>query len=167
MAGAAHVYPNFTQQMGAHLSGGTSQIDLTGGTVDTLKVGLVASSSPAYSWNGTSQAHTTVTNFLAGSGAGALTEVSGGGYARQTLGSVTYSESGLVSTLTCSTVSWTASANYSATYAFFYDYTAGGNSDTAGLLITYWDFGGTVSVVSGGNFTLTINASGLVTWTSS
>jgi hypothetical protein len=164
----AHVYPNFTQQMGAHLSGGSNQIDLTGGTVDQLRCGL-ATNANTYTWNATSQAHATVTNFLAGSGGGAMTEVStsGTGYSRQALTSVTYSESGLVSTLTCATIQWTATSNWNAYYAFFYDYAAGGSSDATGLLICYWDFGGTVSVVNGGNFTLTINASGLVTWTSS
>jgi len=39
--------------------------------------------------------------------------------------------------------------------AFFYDYTAGGNSDTAGLMIAWWDFAGTDSDTAG-TFTLTM-----------
>ncbi len=159
MAQAAHVFPNFTQQMGTN----TGPINLTS---DTLKVGLVASGT--FNWVAATEAYTTVSQFLtnAGSGGGgSLTEVSGGGYARVSLSGVTYTESGLVSTLTCSNPTWT-NVTFSSVYAFFYDYTAGGSSDTNGLLICYWDFGGT-QTVAGASFTLTINASGLVTWTSS
>jgi hypothetical protein len=162
MAAAAHVYPNATLELGTKLE------SLNG--VDTLKVGLAASSSPAYTWNSTSQGHKFIADFLAGSGAGAMTEVSTSGtnYARQALTSVTFTTTGLVNTLTCATISWTATANFSATYAFFYDSGAvGATTDANTPLICYWDFGGTVSVVSGGNFTLTINASGIVTWTAS
>jgi hypothetical protein len=41
-----------------------------------------------------------------------------------------------------------------------------GSGDSSHPVILYWDFGGTQSV-SGTTFTLTINASGLVTWTAS
>jgi hypothetical protein len=159
MAAAAHVYPNATQELSAKLE------SLNG--VDTLKVGLA--SAGTYTWNSTSQGHKFVSDFLAGSGGGAMTEVSTSstGYARQSLTSVTCTTTGLVTTLTCATISWTATANWSATYAFFYDFAVGGGVDSATPLICYWDFGGTVSVVSGGNFTLTINASGIVTWTAS
>lgn len=162
MAVTSHVFPNFTQQMGTH---NTNQIDFSGGTVDTLKVGLIASGGNALTWNSTSEGFTTVTSFLAGSGAGSLTEVTGGSYARQSLSSVAYTTSGLVNTLTCANVTFSA-VTFSAVYAFFYDYTAGGSSDSAGLMICYWDFGGTQSV-TGANFTLTISGSGLVTWTNS
>lgn len=159
MTAAAHVYPNAVQELV------TKAESLN--NVDTLKVGLAAPTSPAYTWNSTSQAHATVANFLAGSGAGAMTEVSTSstGYARLGLTSVTATTTGLVTTLTAATMTWTATANWSATYAFFYDFSVGG--DASGELICYWDFGGTVSVVSGGNFTLTVNASGLVTFTAS
>ena len=175
MSAAAHIFPNFTQMMGEKNAGGsTSQITLTNansGTVDTLKVGLVASTS--FNWVAATQAYTTVAQFLANAGSGgggAQTEVSSSstGYSRQSLSGVTYTDTGLVSTLNCtSPLTWSATASWSAAYAFFYDYTAGGNSDSTGLLICYWDFGGSVSVVNDGTFTLTINASGLATWTSS
>lgn len=162
MAQAAHVFPNITQQMGANTG---TQINLSS---DTLKVGLVASGT--FNWVAATEAYTTVSQFLTNSGSGgggALTEVStsGTGYTRQALSSVTYTESGLVSTLTCANPSW-ASASFSAVYAFFYDYTAGGSSDSNGLILCYWDFGGTQTVTSA-TFTLTISGSGLVTWTSS
>lgn len=159
MTAAAHVYPNATQNIAAKAEKWTA-------TSDTLKVALIASGT--YTWNGTSQAHATVTDFLAGSGGGAMTEVStsGTGYTRSALASVTFTTTGLVSTLTCANLVWTATSNWSALYAVFYDAAVDTNDGTREL-IAYWDFGGTVSVVSGGNFTLTINASGLVTYTAS
>jgi|SRR6185437_2282975 len=164
MAQAAHIFPGFTQAMGG---GSATPVELTT-SVDTLKVGLVASGT--FNWVSATQAYTTVSQFLTnagGGGGGALTEVStsGTGYTRQALTSVTYTETGLVSTLTCANPSWT-SATFTANYAFFYDFTAGGSSDTNGLLLCYWDFGGNQTVTSA-TFTLTISGSGLATWTSS
>jgi hypothetical protein len=159
MAVAAHIFPNFTQAMGTH------SINLSS---DTLKVGLA---SGTFNWVTATEAYTTVSQFLANAGSGgggALTEVTYTGAtpaSRITLSSVTYTNTGLVSTLTAGNPSWTT-ATWTADYAFFYDYTAGGNSDTAGLLICYWDFGG-AQTIAGQTFTLTVNASGLATWTSS
>jgi len=159
MTAAAHIFPSFTQAMGVH------SINLSS---DTLKVGLA---SGTFNWVTATEAYSTVSQFLANAGSGgggALTEVSYSGASpasRITLSSVTYTQTGLVSTLTCANPSWTT-ATWTADYAFFYDYTAGGNSDTAGLLICYWDLGGN-QTISGQTFTLTINASGLATWTSS
>jgi hypothetical protein len=166
MAGTAHFFPNFQQSL-ATASGGARLV----GTVDTLKIGLVATGS-TFNWVAATEAYTTVSSFLtnAGSGGGgALTEVSGGSYARQTLTGVALTQSANVNTLTASSpINFpTATANYSASYAFIYDYTAGANSDTAGLMVCYWDFGGPLAVVTGGNIALTVNASGLVTWTAS
>jgi protein-L-isoaspartate O-methyltransferase len=158
MTAAAHVYPNATQNI-------ASKAEKWSATSDTLKVALIASGT--YTWNGTSQAHQTVTDFLAGSGGGAMTEVAGGlGYSRTALASVTFTTTGLVSTLTCANLVWTATSNWSALYAVFFDCAVDTNDSTREL-VAYWDFGGTVSVVTGGNFTLTINASGLVTYTAS
>lgn len=162
MAQAAHIFPGFTQAMGVN----SGPVNLSS---DTLKVGLVAGGS-TFNWVSATQAYTTVSQFLTNSGSGgggALTEVStsGTGYIRQALTSVTYTESGLVSTLTCSNPSWSA-ATFTAVYAFFYDFTAGGSSDTNGLMLCYWDFGGN-QTVAGATFTLTISGSGLATWTSS
>jgi hypothetical protein len=159
MAAAAHTFPAFTQAMGAH------SINLSS---DTLKVGLA---SGTFNWVTATEAYSTAAQFLANAGSGgggALTEVSYSGASpssRITLSSVTYTESGLVSTLTSANPSWTT-ATWTADYAFFYDYTAGGSSDTAGLLICYWDFGGN-QTIAGQTFTLSINSSGITTWTSS
>lgn len=163
MAVTAHAFPSLDLNAMKESGGGTASTPIKLQS-DTLQVLLVASSSPAYTWNATSQGHTTVTNFLAGSGAGALTEVTGGGYARQTLGSVTITNNNNVTTLTCGNINWTT-VTFSATYAAFFDNTVGG-TDSTNQLICYWDFGGTQSV-SAANFTLTISGSGLVTWTNS
>lgn len=153
MAVTAHVYPSLDLAMGTK----TAQL-----ATDTLRVGLI--SAGTYTWNATSQGHTTVTNFLAGSGSGALTEVSGGGYARVTLTGQTFTDTGLVSTLTCTNPSWSG-VTFSALYAFFFDNTIGG-TDSTNQLLCYWDFGGTQTVASA-TFTLTISGSGLITWTAS
>lgn len=163
MALTSHPFPNYTAQAFTH---NTNQIDLSGGTVDTLKVGLIAASN-TFTWGATPEAYTTVSQFLAGDGThGALTEVTYGSSTpstRITLSGITFSTSGEVTTLSCTSPQWTG-ATWTSTYAFFYDYTAGGNSDSAGLLVCYWDFGGSQSV-SGAPFTLTVPGSGLVTWT--
>jgi hypothetical protein len=162
MAAVAHVFPNAVKNIASKVENWA-----TGST--ELKVGLA---SGTFNWPGTGNStagYLTVADFLANAGSGgggALTEVSASGYVRTALSGVSLTTSGLVVTLTCSNVSWTAGANWSAQYAFFYDTTVDTN-DTTRQLVCYWDFGGTVSVVTGGNFTLTINASGLVTFTSS
>lgn len=159
MATTSHVFPSFTQAAGTHL------VNLSS---DVLKVGLA---SGTFNWVAATEAYSTVTQFLNNSGSGgggALTEVSYSGAtpaSRVTLASVTFTENGLVSTLTCANPGWTG-ATWTANYAFFYDFTAGGGSDTNGLLIAYWDFGG-AQQITGQSFTLNINASGLATWTSS
>lgn len=155
MAVTAHVFPTLD------LAIGKKQVNFT---TDTLQVLLIASGT--YNWNSTSQAHTTVTNFLAGSGSGALTEVSTSGtnYTRQTLTSVTYTDNVLVTTLTCANPSW-ANGTFSTVYACFFDNTVGG-TDSTNQLLCYWDFGGAQSVTAA-TFTLTVSGSGLATWTAS
>lgn len=129
---------------------------------DTLKVGLIHSTSPALASRGTSEGYEYVSDLLANNGS-ALTEETGTNYSRQNLASVSYSQSALVDTLTCSNPQWTT-ATISATYAFFWDETASNATDATRPLIAIWDFGGTFAVTAG-TFTLNINASGLVTWT--
>jgi hypothetical protein len=129
-------------------------------STDTFKVGLIASGTLAA--RGTSETYATVAQLLANNGS-ALTEVTGGSYARVTLTSVSYSVSGLVITFTAANPTW-SSVTFSTVYGFLYDYTAGGNSDTTGALMCIWDFGGAQSVTST-NFSLVVNASGLISWT--
>lgn len=154
MAVVAHYFPEFETELGG------KAINLS---TDTLNVGLIATGT--FTWGATPEAYTFVSQFLAGDGThGALTEVSGGGYSRQALTGVTFSASGEVVTLTASNPSW-SSATFSTVYGFLYDATVG-SGDSSHPIILYWDWGGSQSVAST-TFTITVNASGLVTWTAS
>jgi hypothetical protein len=156
MAAVAHYFPVAETLLA------TKAISLT---ADTLNIGLIASGT--FTWGATPEAYEFVSQFLAGDGThGALTEVSGGGtgYTRQALSTVTVTNSGEVVTFTSANPSWSA-ATFSTVYAFIYDASVGG-SDAAHPLIAYFDFGGSQTVAAA-TFTLTVNASGLVTWTAS
>src|SRR5690348_8729226 len=102
MATTVHVFPAFTQAAGTH------SVNLSS---DVLKVGLA---SGTFNWVTATQAYSTVTQFLNNSGSGgggALAEVSYSGAtpaSRVTLASVSFTEAGLVSALTCANPSWTA-----------------------------------------------------------
>ena len=151
MTATQHFFPEFQLQTSANLSS------------DTLMVGLIASGT--FTWGATPEGYTYVSQFLAGDGThGALTEVTGGSYSRQALTGVTFTASGEVVTLTAANPSWTT-VTFTTVYGFLYDSTVGAG-DSSHPIICYWDFGGSQSV-SGTNFTLTVNASGLVTWTAS
>lgn len=130
-------------------------------STDTLTVGLIASGTLAA--RGTSEGYEFVSDLLANNGS-ALTEVSTGGtnYARQNLASVTYTESGLVATLSAANPSWN-NATFTAVYGWLHDETNSSGTDATRPLICIWDFGGAQSV-SGVPFTLTVSGSGLVTW---
>ena len=145
-----------------------ANLDAPNLATDTYKVLLVDSGSPALTWNATLQGASAVsgtagTGFLGGSGAGALTEVSvtDTGYSRLTLSglSVVETTGGTAYTTLKSTgaLAW-ADSTISATYALYYDYTLGGDSDTAGVPVCYWDFGGT-EASSSTSFTLTLSMS--------
>lgn len=155
MAVTSHVFPSLS------LNGLKKTLNAS---TDTLEVALIASGT--YTWNSTAQGQTHMSDFLAGSGSGALTEVSTSGtnYARQSLTSVTLTDSGLVTTLGCANPSW-SSASLSTLYAVFFDNTVGG-SDSTNQLLCYWDLGSAQSVLTT-TFTLTVNAGGLLAWTSS
>jgi len=159
MSAQAHAFPYLSYLMGTHSSNMTSLA--TGDT--KLAVGLIASGT--ITWNSTSEGWEYNSSLLSG-----LTEVStsGTGYTRQALTGVTFSADSPagVTTLTCTNPSW-SSATFSAAYAWFFDATNGiTGSDSTCPLLCYWDFGGTQTVTSA-TFTLSINASGLITWTSS
>jgi hypothetical protein len=95
------------------------------------------------------------------------TEASGTGYtaggAALTGGS--WSESGHVYTYTGTIPAWNAAGGtLAASYAVFYDATPGTNATNP--VLCYWDFGG-VNTATNGTFTLTANASGILTITGS
>lgn len=119
---------------------------------DALKVMLCTSSyTPS---QGTHKYKSSVTN-----------EVSGTGYTAggATLGSVTVAISGNVTTLDAADTSWTTST-ITARYAVIYDGTPG--TDATRPLIAYVDFGADV-VSTAGTFTITWDATGIVTITAS
>ena len=148
------------------------QVNLTS---DTLQVLLVASG--AYTWNATALAAVHVSDFLAGSGAGALTEVSTGGgsnYTRQALSVVSVADTiaapaGYTTLTVSNNPSW-ASATFATSYACFFDSTVGG-TDATNQLICYTDFGGVQAVTAAAPFTLPLGsvngvAQALVQWQS-
>lgn len=144
MALSAHVYPEAQQSLAS------KALNLSS---DSLKVLLMASYTFATS-------HATMTAVKA-----AGTEASGTGYTAGgvALTGVSLSTSGEVTTLTCTSPSW-GSSTITAAYAVFYD--AQGGTDATNVPLVYWDFGGSQSSTAG-TFTLTINASGLLTFTAS
>jgi hypothetical protein len=129
---------------------------------DTLQVGLIASGTLAA--RGTSEGYEFVSDLLANGGS-ALTEVStsGTGYTRQALSSVSYTESGLLVTLTAANPEWNP-ATFTAKYGWLHDETASSATDATRPLICLWDFGASESP-AGVPFILAVNASGLATWT--
>lgn len=131
-------------------------------TTDTLQVGLIASGTLAA--RATAENYEFVSDLLANGGS-ALTEVSTSGtaYTRQALASVTYTQSALVVTLSAANPSWPG-ATFSTVYGWIHDETASSGTDATRPLVAIWDFGGSQSV-AGTTFTLTVNGSGLVTWT--
>lgn len=130
-------------------------------STDTFKVGLIASGTLNASRT-TTEAYEFVSDLLANSGS-ALTEVSGTGYSRQSLTSVAWSQSALVVEFTAANPAWTSST-FSTNYAWIHDETASSTTDATRPLLAIFDLGGTQSV-SGTTFTLTVNASGLATFT--
>lgn len=154
MTVTAYFQPKFEQN---HL--GKKLVNLS---TDTLTVGLIASGTLAA--RGTSEGYEFVSDLLANGGS-ALTEVStsGTGYARQNLTGVSYTESGLIVTLTATSPAWSP-ATFSTVYGWLHDETASSGTDATRPLICIWDFGG-VQSAAGVPFTLQVNASGLVTWT--
>jgi hypothetical protein len=148
----AYFQPTFEQN---HL--GKKLVNLS---TDTLKVGLIGTSGLAA--RSTSEGYEFVSTLLANNGS-ALTEVSGTGYSRLSLSSVSYSVSGLVVTLTASNPSWSG-ASFTAYYGWLHDETASSGTDATRPLICIWDFQG-AQPVSGTTFILAVNADGLVSWT--
>lgn len=137
-------------------------VNLVTPTIDTLKVGLIASGTLAA--RGTSEGYEFVSDLLANGGS-ALTEVSTSGtnYTRQNLASVTYTVSGLVVTLSAANPSW-ASATFSTVYGWLHDETASSATDATRPLIAIWDFGG-AQPVTASTFSLLIPGGGIATWT--
>jgi hypothetical protein len=142
---------------------------------DTLQVLLIASGT--YTWNANALADVHVSDFLAGSGAGALTEVSTAGtnYTRKTLATVGFTNSlsspNGYSTLTVSNNPAWSAATFTTSYALFFDNTVGG-TDSTNQIICYWDLGGSQAVTAATPFVLALGSlngvnQGLAQWQSS
>lgn len=156
----AHVYPSFTLAL-------ADKTQNAGASGDVIKVSLIASTSPVYTWGATPESQTTYTNWLTGDGThGAMSEVTGGSYSvlSLTAASQAIADSTVYTSLTYSgAISW-SSVTFTTTYAVFY-------FSVTGQLICYWDLGGAQSV-AGSTFTLNLaSANGvsncIVQWTSS
>ena len=152
MAVTAYYQPYFVQ---AALGLKTANL-----STDTMNCGLLATAGLAA--RGTSEGYQYVSQLLANNGS-ALSEVSGGGYSRQSLTSVAWTVSGLVATYTAANPSW-ASATWTAYYAWLHDETDSSATDATRPLMVIWDLGG-AQPVSGQTFTFAINASGIATFT--
>lgn len=147
MAVTSHVYGKFIGSLAA------KDVNLSS---DSIKCMLLSAYTPA---QGTHQ-------FLADVIA-AGTEASGTGYTAGgvALTSVTWTLSGETYTLNGTIPAWsTTGGSLAAAFAVFYDATPGTNATDP--VICYWDLGGT-QTSSNGSFTLTPNASGIVTATAS
>jgi hypothetical protein len=148
MALNAWIQPKF---LANHL--GKKLVNLTS---DTFNVGLIATSGLAA--RSVTEGYEFVSDLLANNGS-ALTEVSGGGYSRQGLTSVSWSLSGLVNELTAANPEWNP-ATFNTYYAWIHDETASSGTDATRPLLFIYDLGGEQSP-SGVPFELVVNASGL------
>jgi hypothetical protein len=144
----AHVFPQFAQ--------GAFQKLLKLDT-DALKVVLGNAAGPITLATTGIQAAKLLSDWTA-----IVPEITGAGYTAGGLAltGVTLATAGNVATLDCNDPTWSAST-ITANQAAFYDSAAGTEQ-----LIAFWDFGGAI-VSSGGPFTLTISASGILTATAS
>jgi hypothetical protein len=150
MTATAYFQPKFEQN---HLGKKLANL-----STDTLTVGLIATSGLAV--RATNENYEYVADLLANNGS-ALTEVAGGGYSRQALTSVSYTQSGLLVTLTSASPSW-AGAAFTTYYGWLHDETASSGTDATRPLICIWDFGGVQN--ASGTWSLAVNAGGLVQW---
>jgi len=152
MTAAAYAQPKFLL---SHL--GTKLVNMS---TDTFKVGLIASGTLAV--RGTSEGYEFVSDLLANGGS-ALTEVSGTGYSRLSLASVTWTLSGLAATFSAANPTYT-SPSFSFTYGWIHDETASSATDATRPLLAIIDFGGS-QAASGASYPLAVSGSGLVSFT--
>ena len=153
MAVSGHLFPSW------NLAVAKKQVNVT---TDTLQVLLVASGT--YTWNSAALAAVHVSDFLAGSGGGALTEVATGvgtNYTRQTLATVAVADSSSVpngwTTVTVSgNPTWT-SCTFTCSYALAFDNTVGG-TDSTNQVLGYFDFGVAQAVTPAADFVMNLGS---------
>lgn len=147
--GTAWAQPKFLL---SHL--GRKLVDMS---ADTFKVGLIASGTLDASRANT-EAYEFVTDLLANNGS-ALTEVTGTGYSRLSLTSVTWTLSGLTAKLTAANPTY-SSPSFQFKYGWIHDETASSATDATRPLLAIIDFGG-LQTASGASFPLAVDTSGL------
>lgn len=152
MTAAAYTQPKFLL---SHL--GAKLVNMS---TDTFKIGLIASGTLAV--RGTTEGYEFVSDLLANGGS-ALTEVSGTGYSRLSLGSLSWTASGLVVTFSAANPTYT-SPSFSFVYGWIHDETASSATDATRPLLAIIDFGGS-QAASGSSYPLAVNGSGLVNFT--
>lgn len=147
MTVTAHVFPQFELGLASKLQNIAT---------DSIKVALSNAAGPVTLATSGVQAAKLFTDWTSNVAA----EITGTGYTAggQLLTSVVSSVTGDVWTFSAASPAWTSST-ITANQAIFYD-----SSASTEQLIAFWDFGGAVSDTSG-TYTLTINASGIVTAT--
>ena len=147
----SHCYPYAVQQINKGL------LDIHSTTSGVFKMGLCTGS--AATWGATQQAYQFVSSVTA-----AYTEVTSGGYARQSLTGITLTQGTDSNVWTCtSPISFGSSITLSAASAFVYT-TLIGSADSSYPVISIIDFGGTVSS-SSGPWTYTVDpVNGLAVW---
>ncbi len=153
MALTSHVFPQFIIGMNAQdivLTGGTYKVALSNaaGPV-TLSTSGVSTAKLFTDWTSNVAAEITGTGYTSGGA---------------TVSSPTFTAGGSNNTVatwtSASNPQWT-SATFTANQAIYYE-----SSASTYQLICFWDFGGAISVAAG-TYTLSINASGLLTATAS
>lgn len=151
MAVTSHVYPYANQQVLKKL------LDLSSTSAAAFKMGLLV--NPAATWGATQQAYQFVSDVTT-----AYTEVSSGGYARQSLTSITLTQGTDQNTWTCaSPISFGSTITLSAAAAFVYT-TLIGSADASFPVISIIDFGQTVTSTAG-PWTYTVDpTNGLAYW---
>jgi hypothetical protein len=168
MAFTAHMFTKYTNSLatkGVNMTSDNFRVILGNGTYATLAAGLLAVQDTAV----------TMTDVKAAAGWAEPTSALGGSNytfnANSTssglaLVSPTWTISGHVYTFTTATnPSWTtAGSAFNPGFAVFFD--SSGTTDATNDAICWWDFGA-AQLGTGGNYTLTINASGIFTATSS
>lgn len=83
----------------------------------------------------------------------------------QAIAGSSWTASGHVYTWTATNPAWTtAAAGFNPAYAVFF--TSSGGSDATNFIVCWWDFGG-AQLGTGGNYTLTISGTGIMTATAS
>lgn len=167
MAFTAHVFTKFANsgKLGPTMASDSFRVVLSGGTYATVSAGMTAIQDTAATMTDV-KAATGWTEMTTGQGGSNYTANANSTSSGLAISSPTWTESGHVWTWTTATnPSWTtAGAAFNPCIAVFFD--AAGGTDATNLAVCWWDFGAN-QAGTGGNYTLTVNASGLLTVTGS